>query len=101
MGAVKDSAHGCVGGDEEPVAILVVNGLAVMMRVSGASPASVAVVATVHDNIAIGPRPLPMLHGSCCTRPGFGLVSGRRSDARNNEELRGKEEVVILLFARR
>ena len=71
---MKASAYGCVGGDEEPpVAILVIDGLAVMMRVSGASPAPV--VATVHDKIAIGSRPLPMLHCSCYTRPGFGLVS--------------------------
>ena len=68
---MKDSAYGCVGGDEEPVAILVIDGLALMMRVSGASPAPIAVVAIVHDNIAIGPRPLTTLHCSCCTRPGF------------------------------
>ena len=85
---MEASANGCVGGDEEPVAILVIDALTLMVRVSGASPAPVAVVATVHDKIAIGPRPFPMLHCSCCTRPGFGLESGRRSDERNNEELR-------------
>ena len=85
---MKASAYGCVGGDEEPVAILVIDGLALMMRVSGASPASVGVVTTVHDNKAIGPRPLPMFHCFCSARPGFDLVSSRRSDERNNRELR-------------
>ena len=79
---MKTSAHGCVGGDEEPVAILVIDGLALMIRVSGGSPAPVAVVAIVHDKIAIGPRPLPMLHCSCCIVPDFGLVPSRRSDER-------------------
>ena len=97
---MKASTYGCVGGDEEPVAVVVIDGLALMMRVSGASPAPVAVVATVHDNIAIGPRPFPMLHCSCYTRLGFGLVSSRRSDDRVNE-LRRKENVVSLLFATR
>ena len=85
---MKASAYGCVGGDEKPVAILVIDGLALMMRVSGASPAPIAVVTTIRDNIAIGARPLPMFHCSCSTRPGFGLVSSRRSDERNNRELR-------------
>ena len=93
---MKAYAHGWVGRDEEPVAILVIDGLALMMRVNRASPAPVA----VHDKKAIGPRPLPMFHCSYCTRRGLGLVSSRRSDDRNNE-MRGKEKVVFLLFATR
>lgn len=98
---MKASAYGCVGGDKEPVAILVIDSLARMMRVSGASSAPVAVVATVHDKIAISPRPLTMLHCSCRTKPGFGLVSSRSSDERNNQELKRKAKVVFLLFSTR
>ena len=95
---MKTSPYGCVGGDEEPVAILVIDRLAVK-RVSGAPPASVAVIATAHnDRKPVGARPLPMLHVGCCTRPSFGLTSSRGSEGRRNKwgfETRGKRGISI------
>lgn len=94
MGAVKASTHGCAGRNEEPVAVLVIDRLA-MRRVIRAQPGPVAARASVHnDRISVGARPLPMLHCCYCTRLWFGLLLGIQfslsSDESSSRELSGK-----------
>ena len=88
VGAVKASAHCWAGGNEEPVAVLVIDRLA-LKRVSGAPSAPVVIMASVQDDgKPVNPRPL---HCCRCRRLGFGLLFCERSDGGSSGELKEKE----------
>ena len=65
MGAVKVSAYGSASRDEESVAVLVIDCLALKRVIR---PLPVPVTARTRVDKTVRPRPLSALHCRCCTR---------------------------------